>query len=182
MQPLATIHQRQSRQDRQRSASTEQTVTCNVHPKCAVRVLIICGCIRCRMKFVRLLLSTISICVLASGNRYVSVILLYEGWRTTTLLTTTNWQTFPKKNLTGKVLGDTKRTVWERIDNFALVCCVWAVLLKDKFVWQHLTFADIVRYPCNTAHGHSLLAREEQLPFWRSDRDRDKLSKCRACG
>jgi len=45
-------------------------------------VLIICGCVRCRMKFVALLLLTVLSCVLPSGNHYnvVSVISVASLW------------------------------------------------------------------------------------------------------
>jgi len=46
-----------------------------------VFVLIICGCIRCRMKSLTLLLSTVLICVMVSGNRSMSSAVLLKVWR-----------------------------------------------------------------------------------------------------
>jgi len=51
-----------------------------------VFVLIICGCIRCRMKSLTLLLSTgVLICVMVSGNRSMSSAVLLKVWRVSRL-------------------------------------------------------------------------------------------------
>ena len=55
------------------------SVHCSMCP--CVFVLIICGCIRCRMKSLTLLLSTVLICVMVSGNRSMSSAVLLKVWR-----------------------------------------------------------------------------------------------------